>query len=160
MKPYYYDLANLPTLPVEFHTVPTLDQYTWMPQKDLWLAACAFESGEFFINFQREFPQIRCHWIMMPPHTVFDWHCDQGRSASINWLVSDPALSMSAFKGTESSLQKSLHPVPYQQYRPIVFNTQYPHAVFNYSHSARHTVTISILKPTSFDSVLQYLMSL
>jgi hypothetical protein len=80
----------------------------------------------------------------MNPMTVYDWHTDERRGVTINMLV-DSGFSLTLFTTPSQDLVRHFAVAEYKPQEYHFFNTQIPHAVFNFDRH-RYLFTIEFLK--------------
>lgn len=87
------------------------------------------------------------------PYTYCDWHKDDARGCAVNLLLK-ATHSCSAFLGTR--INRFVSHFSVLDYEPDVlylFDTQVPHAVFNYEGD-RVLFTLSFFKPHTYEATL------
>lgn len=81
---------------------------------------------------------------MMNPMTVYDWHVDERRGVSVNMLI-DSGFSLTLYTTYENNLVRPIRVAEYVPNQYHLFNTQMPHAVFNFD-KPRYLFTLEFQK--------------
>jgi hypothetical protein len=81
---------------------------------------------------------------MMKPMTVYDWHTDERRGATLNMLVHS-GFSLTMFTTPDQATVRHFAVAEYKPQEYHFFNTQKPHTVFNFDQP-RYLFTIEFLK--------------
>lgn len=71
--------------------------------------------------------------LKMDPNTCYNWHIDTDRHVALNMLVCDDGNSKCIFAPDGFAVVNPIVELSYQPYTYYVFNTKYPHTVFNFS---------------------------
>lgn len=81
---------------------------------------------------------------MMHPMSVYDWHVDEKRGVSINMLM-ESGFSLTMYTTLDTNLVRPIQVVEYKPDHYHFFNTQMPHAVFNFD-KPRYLFTLDFYK--------------
>lgn len=81
---------------------------------------------------------------MMHPMTVYDWHVDSKRGATLNMLV-DAGACLTMFTTPEANYVRPIRVAEYTPEYYHFFNTQVPHTVFNFD-KPRYLFTVEFQK--------------
>lgn len=85
-------------------------------------------------QIHQRFPIMQAGVLRLGPHRSYSWHLDQDRGASINMLLSAHQNSHCWFgKRMTDPRQVELLELEYQPHTLYLFNTQWPHSVFNFN---------------------------
>lgn len=71
--------------------------------------------------------------LKMEPNTCYNWHIDTDRHVALNMLVCDDGNSKCIFAPEGFAVVNPIVELKYKPYTYYVFNTKYPHTVFNFS---------------------------
>lgn len=94
--------------------------------------------------------------LRMRPWTCYDWHIDTNRGVGINQLLTPHVRSMCVFGHKNNQLTFKFQELVYQPSRYYMFNTQFPHTVYNFDQP-RYLLSIEFEKDKhhlSFDNLL------
>lgn len=159
---YFYHFKNLPALSDDIINEALNSEYFWSLKPNTFKCdAKLFKSSRFFKLLEEKFGWCNASYIKNFPFMLYDWHIDQSRSSSLNWVIktnpkastfyrdfyeNDPFSKKISESGNRPLFWK-LQEVDYTLYKPTILNTSMPHCVINNSSEERIILSVSVHTP-------------
>lgn len=174
MSENFYHLTNLPPLSSDLIEEGLNADYYWNLNPNTFKSdAPSFKSTFFFKLLEKQFGICNASYIKNFPFMLYDWHMDQQRASSINWVIKtnpkastfyrdyyegDPFSKKMAEHGRRPLFWK-LQEVNYTLFKPTILNTSVPHSVINNSSEERIILSVSV-HSASYDNLKDFLSHL
>ena len=123
-------------------------------------AKTSFENSRFVYDLSKKFGSVRTHYLKFDPMTCYNWHTDIARKCSINFLLNDPADSLTLFRQPipNSTLWYNIQQLKYDLFQPTLLNVRESHCVLNYSQETRYVLTIGFTLDVTYADVKDFLL--
>jgi hypothetical protein len=158
---YFTHLKNFPALS-DFYIKEALEKkYEFITEPStLYCANTSFNESSIFKEIQKHF---RCgtRYFANPAYSLYDWHTDNKRSCTINWLIKTNEKSSCFYRdpivtSEKPSIFYNLIEVNYKLYNPVLLNTTLDHCVINNYNDTRIILSVSLFD-TSYEKALKIL---
>jgi hypothetical protein len=175
MSENFHHLTNLPPLPEEIIQTGLTGNYFWTLNPNICDSSAAiFKETFFFKLLEKRFGRCNASFIKFLPFMYYDWHIDQQRTTSLNWVIQTNSKASTFYRNYydgdpySKELEENgrrplfwkLEEVDYTLYRPTMLKTSVPHCVINNSPEERMvlSVTIHFAKYDELKDFLSHLM--
>jgi hypothetical protein len=94
----------------------------------------------------------------LEPRTSYNWHLDWARNASLTLCLNQTETSLTLFaERKEENHFCELRPLYYKSNTMYLFNGSRWHCGINYSDETRYLISISLTRPATIDSAIDFL---
>lgn len=117
-------------------------------------------NNDIFLNKLFEFQpdKIEIWLIKMVPNYFAQWHVDRTRGCAINIAIHEMPNALTLFgKKIISDDFNHIAKVPYEIGKPVLFNTQENHCIFNLENDFRYLISIGFLHSVTYKNLYEFL---
>lgn len=107
-----------------------------------------------FFEFEKKF-KVKYFLLKVPEKSHYRWHTDAYRGAAINTILTGNNCYTLFSESEDPVVKTNVVEVDYSDDRPVVFNTQIPHTIFNLGPE-RIVFSVGFDLPVTFEEVIEY----
>lgn len=173
----FFHFTNFPDLQREIIDEGLNAKYEWwVTPNNLRAETTTFQHTEIYKVIVDNFGYCKAAFYKNLPFMLYDWHSDNNRMASINWVIQsddhaycffrdliegDPYSKEILERGYSNPLFWQLEKVEYKLYRPTILRTKAKHSVINASPKERIILSVTIGTPyTTYEEIKYFLSNL
>jgi hypothetical protein len=163
---YYYHL-DLPNLPEKYIIEGINAKYELNKFPRLYWANSTFNETNFFKQVNEKFGDCYVKYYLNPPDSFYDWHVDQNRYCTINWIVKTNKEASTLYREPIEGANEGRDPIffhvnelKYRNHKPTLLNATHEHCVVNNFPDTRIILSMSLFKPTRYEDVIIFLQNM
>jgi hypothetical protein len=159
----YHILENFPLLDTRFvDEALNANYFVPGPQNielkiKISIAQSSFAETDFYKHLQEKFGANECFYLRFSPNGHYDWHRDIHRNCAINIAIEQYPNNVTLFRKYVSELNYEFEKLDYPARRPVIFNTDIEHCVYNCTKNYRYLLSLSFPPEVTFDSLKEEL---